>query len=153
MLTKKKPQDRSKFEEKVGLFLGENAEHEPHKIRFTQPPKERFYLPDFLTKAGVYLEAKGRFVSADRMKHLWLKEQHPDKRIVIVFMNGDVKLNKKSKTSYSDWATKNGIEWLNWRDGIAEELIVNADKNSSRNGRRTRRNTRGSNTRTTKVLD
>ena len=68
-------------------------------------------------------------------------------------MNCDVKLNKKSKTSYSDWATKNGIEWLNWRDGIAEELIVNADKNSSRNVRRTRRNTRGSNTRTTKVLD
>jgi hypothetical protein len=130
---------KSKFEKTVGDFLGTNAEYETDRINFVQPAKDRYYVPDFKTKAGVYLETKGKFTSDDRMKHLWLREQHPDKRIVLVFMNANVKLNKKSKTSYGMWATKNSLEWYNWKDGIPEELYIDENTNSSGNKGRTSR--------------
>lgn len=149
-LKQKLPNYRSKFEKEVGLFLGDNAIHEPERISFIQPPKQRYYLPDFKTKAGVYIETKGRWLSGDRTKHLWLQEQHPDKRIVLVFMNANVKLNKKSKTSYGDWATKNGLEWYDWKDGIPEELF-NANKINRRNTRRSSANRSKSKSRTSKV--
>lgn len=145
---KKQPDDpdyRSKFEQTIGEFFGELAEHEPEKIYFIQPEKKRFYLPDFKLKNGIYVEAKGKFVASDRTKHIWLKEQHPDKRIVIIFQNANVKLSKKSKTSYGDWCSKNNIEWYNWKDGIPAEIIKTTNENNlnRRNTRRGSRNTSG----------
>ncbi len=131
----KKPDYRSKFEESVGLFLGDNAEHEPETIEYIQPSKKRRYLPDFKTIADVYIEAKGKWTADDRQKHVLLKQQHPDKRIVLVFMNANVKLSKRSKTTYGDWATKNGIEWYDWKSGIPKELYI-ASKKVNRNTRR-----------------
>ena len=123
ILKKGQPNYRSKFEQTVGEFLGANAEHEPEKIHFIQPSKNRLYIPDFKTKAGVFIEAKGKWTVEDRLKHLWLREQHPEKRIVLVFMNSNVRLSKKSKTTYGEWATKNKIEWYNWKEGIPSEII------------------------------
>lgn len=144
---KKSPSDpdyRSKFEQTVGEFLGELAEHEPERIYFMQPEKKRFYLPDFKLTNGIYLEAKGKFVSSDRTKHLWLKEQHPDKRIILVFQNANVKLNKKSKTSYGDWCTKNNIEWYNWKDGIPSEILKPTENKNNNANKLHSGNTRGS---------
>lgn len=135
MIPKKKsptdPDYRSKFEQTVGEFLGKLAEHEPERIYFMQPEKKRFYLPDFKLTNGIYLEAKGKFVASDRTKHLWLKEQHPDKRIILIFQNANVKLNKKSKTSYGDWCTKNNIEWYNWKDGIPAAILKSTENNKN----------------------
>ncbi len=128
------PNYRSKFEQAVGELLGSFAKHEPEIIPYVQPSKKRRYLPDFKTKAGVYIEAKGKWTADDRQKHVLLREQHPDKRIVIVFMNANVKLSKRSKTTYGDWATAHGIEWYDWKAGLPKELYIES-KPSNRNTR------------------
>lgn len=74
-------------------------------------PKPRKYLPDFrIDKNGVIVECKGRLTVFDRVKHLLIKEQHPDKDIRFVFMF-DNKLSRASKTRYSEWCEKNGFQY------------------------------------------
>lgn len=130
---------KSKLEIQVAEYLGDQAIYEPEYLSFTQPAKSRRYCPDFKTKANVYIECKGKWVAEDRIKHVWVKEQHPDKRIVFLFQNPDVKINKRSKTTYGDWATANGIEWYDWRKReLPKELIVES-KEASRDTRRASR--------------
>jgi len=69
----------------------------------------RTYTPDFLLPNGIIIESKGRFVAADRKKHLLVKQQHPDLDIRFVFTNSKAKISKGSKTSYGDWCDKNGF--------------------------------------------
>jgi predicted nuclease of restriction endonuclease-like RecB superfamily len=120
---------RSKFEKQVADVLGNNASYESETITYIIPERTSKYIPDFKTKAGVYIEAKGKWTSDDRKKHLLLKQQHPDKRIVLIFMNSKVKLNKRSKTSYGDWASKNNLEWYDFKSGIPLELYKKGRKN------------------------
>ena len=135
-MTRKQDQYKSKLEIQVAEYLGENAEYEREYIEFVQPAKQRKYCPDFKTKVGVYIECKGKWTTEDRLKHVWLREQHPDKRIILLFQNPDVKINKRSKTTYGDWATKNGIEWLDWRNKtIPKELILEGQNNNRTRGR------------------
>lgn len=135
------PDYRSHFEREVGEFLGTRAVHEPERIYFTQPSKQRFYLPDFKTEGGIFIECKGRWVASDRQKHVWLKEQHPDKRIILLFQDAKIRLSKRSKTTYGEWATKNNLEWYSWKDGFPEDIITkNETRNSSGNKRRPSRN-------------
>ena len=128
---------KSKLEIEVANYLGDNATYESEYIEFTQPAKQRKYCPDFKTKAGVFIECKGKWVTEDRLKHVWLKAQHPDKRIVLLFQNPSVKINKRSKTTYGDWATKNNIEWYDWRSKtIPKELILESKPSSRKRGRK-----------------
>ena len=132
-------QYKSKLEIQVAEYLGENAEYEREYIEFVQPAKSRKYCPDFKTKAGVFIECKGKWVTEDRLKHVWLREQHPDKRIILLFQNPDVKINKRSKTTYADWADKNGIEWLDWRKrDIPKDLIIENKTHNRTRGRKRR---------------
>lgn len=55
------------------------------------------------------IETKGRFVTADRQKHLLIKEQHPLIEVRFVFQNSRQKISKKSKTTYADWCGKHGF--------------------------------------------
>jgi hypothetical protein len=74
------------------------------------------YTPDFLipTKNGFFfVETKGRFVPADRQKHLLIKKQFPEKDIRFVFSNQNQKLYKGSKTSYAMWCDKHGFTYAN----------------------------------------
>ena len=82
----------------------------------------RKYTPDFILGNGLIVETKGRFVVADRKKHLLIKKQHPDLDIRFVFTNSRAKINKGSKTTYGMWCDKHGFqyadklipkEWLN----------------------------------------
>lgn len=66
------------------------------------------------------METKGRFVAADRSKHLAVKEQHPEHDIRFVFERNNT-LNKKSKTTYSMWCDKHGFKWAIKR--IPEEWL------------------------------
>ena len=132
-----KDQYKSKLEIQVAEYLGGDAEYEREYIEFVQPAKSRRYCPDFKTKAGVFIECKGKWVTEDRLKHVWLKAQHPDKRIVLLFQNPSVKINKRSKTTYGDWATKNNIEWYDWRSKtIPKELILESKPSSRKRGRK-----------------
>ena len=133
---RKENQYKSKLEIQVAEYLGENAEYEREYIEFIQPAKSRRYCPDFKTKVGVFIECKGKWTTEDRLKHVWLREQHPDKRIILLFQNPDVKINKRSKTTYANWADTHGIEWLDWRKReIPRELIIE-NQSRSRNSRR-----------------
>lgn len=106
------PNYRSGFEGMVGKTLeGTGAEHEPMRIPYTIPERLATYLPDFILPDGTIIEAKGRFVAADRKKHILLRDQHPNRRIIIVFMNPMVRLSKVSRTTYGDWCDKHDIEW------------------------------------------
>ena len=102
--------------------------YEPEVLPFTQPAKERKYTPDFhiRTKTGVtcFIETKGKLTHEDRQKMIWVKEQHPKKKIVLLFMNAANKLRKNSKTTYAQWADKNGFEWHDFRFGLPKEWLV-----------------------------
>tara|TARA_R110000868_G_scaffold354932_8_gene616201 strand:- start:929 stop:1327 length:399 start_codon:yes stop_codon:yes gene_type:complete len=115
---------RSGLEEDIDNSLkavGINGEYEQHKISFTKPATQHKYTPDFRLPNGVFVETKGRFVTADRKKHLLIKEQHPDIDIRFLFQNANGRISKKSKTTYADWCIKYGFifaekeipkEWL-----------------------------------------
>jgi hypothetical protein len=114
---------RSGLEENIAeqlKQLGVKAEYETTKIRY-RVEEDRTYTPDFILPNGIIVESKGRFVAADRKKHLLIKKQHPELDIRFVFSNSRNKLTKGSKTSYADWCTKHGFiyadkevpeEWL-----------------------------------------
>jgi hypothetical protein len=131
---------KSKLEESVAAALGSKATYEPDRLYFIQPEKKRFYLPDFKIGDKVYIEAKGKWDASDRAKHVWIKEQHPDVTIYLLFQNSSVKLNKRSKTTYGDWATKNGLKWADYRQGIPPEwLLPYESKETTGKSRRTSR--------------
>lgn len=114
---------RSGLEEKVAAQLDElsvSYKYEDFKISY-QVNEVRTYTPDFELPNGIIVETKGRFVAADRKKHLLIQKQHPFLDIRFVFSNSRAKISKNSKTSYADWCHKNGFlyadklipkEWL-----------------------------------------
>jgi hypothetical protein len=122
---------RSGLEVGVGKQLtltGLEWTYESERIPYIAKPKT--YTPDFTVIIGgkkVYIETKGRFLSADRAKHLLLKKQHPDMDLRFVFTNPNQKLNKGSKTTYAEWCIKHGFSyakglipesWLKLSDGV-----------------------------------
>jgi len=105
---------RSGLEEETSKFLTDNGAkftYEEMKIKYLQPATERQYTPDFVLENGIIIETKGRFLVADRKKHLLVKRQHPHLDIRFVFSNSKQKLNKASRTTYADWCIKNGFQY------------------------------------------
>lgn len=103
---------RSGLEEQINKQLtdiGVNAEYEKHVIQYLVPASNHKYTPDFKLPNDIYVETKGRFVLADRQKHLLIKQQHPSLDIRFVFQNSKNKIRKGSKTTYADWCTKYGF--------------------------------------------
>ena len=84
--------------------------YEEFKIKY-EVHEIRTYTPDFELPNGIIVESKGRFVAADRKKHLLVKKQHPELDIRFVFSNSKAKITKGSKTSYGDWCDKNGYTY------------------------------------------
>lgn len=114
-------QYRSKFEKDFSETLGD-FEYESKKLKYVVT---KTYTPDFLV-GNILIETKGYFKSADRSKHLSIKEQHPELDIRFIFQNANNKLNKTSKTTYGQWADKHGFKWANkempdsWKEEINE---------------------------------
>ena len=103
---------RSGLEDKVDKQLelqGVKVEYETTKIKYVVPESLHTYTPDFVLPNGIIVETKGRFVVADRKKHLLVQKQYPDLDIRFVFSNSKTKISKGSKTSYADWCNKNGF--------------------------------------------
>ena len=103
---------RSGLEDKVAKQLelqGVKVEYETTKIKYVVPESLHTYTPDFVLPNGIIVETKGRFVVADRKKHLLVQKQYPDLDIRFVFSNSKTKISKGSKTSYADWCNKNGF--------------------------------------------
>ena len=116
---------RSGLEEKVSKQLQDlGVEYEYEKFKVAYSVNEmRKYTPDFkILSNGIIVETKGRFVTADRKKHLLIQRQHIFLDIRFVFSNSKAKLTKVSKTTYGDWCKQHGFlyadklipkEWLN----------------------------------------
>jgi hypothetical protein len=85
--------------------------YEEVKIPYIKPETLHSYLPDFILSNGIIVEAKGRFTSADRKKHLLIKIQHPELDIRFVFSNSRSRLSKTSKTTYGSWCEKHGFKY------------------------------------------
>lgn len=102
---------RSGLEEKVSAqleSLGVPFEYEKLKVKYLVN-EVRTYTPDFKLPNGIIIETKGRFVAADRKKHLLIQKQDPFLDIRFVFTNSRAKISKGSNTSYADWCEKNGF--------------------------------------------
>ena len=101
---------RSGLEFKIAKQLEEQGyayEYEKLKVKYQR--KVSTYTPDFELHNGIIIEGKGRFVSADRAKHLLVKKQHPKLDIRFVFSNSKSKLYKGSNSTYGDWCDKHGF--------------------------------------------
>jgi hypothetical protein len=86
--------------------------YEALSIPFSQPAKARKYTPDFIITAnGIIIETKGRFVTADRQKHLLVKEQYPHLDIRFVFSNSRTRISKQSDTTYGKWCEQKGFRY------------------------------------------
>ena len=81
--------------------------YEEFKIKY-EVNEVRTYTPDFELPNGIIIESNGRFVAADRKKHLLVQQQFPELDIRFVFSNSKGKISKGSKTSYADWCDKHG---------------------------------------------
>jgi hypothetical protein len=93
---------------------GLDCQYEEEKIQYEIPARSATYTPDFRLPSGVYVETKGRFLTADRKKHLLIKEQHPEIEIRFVFSNPQASLSHKSvlhKTTCADWCEKHGFKY------------------------------------------
>lgn len=103
---------RSGLEEKIASDLlrqGVEYEYEELVISYQKPARVSKYTPDFRLPNGIIIETKGRFLTADRQKHLLVQKQHPEFDIRFVFSNSRQRISKQSKTSYADWCTKHGF--------------------------------------------
>tara|TARA_E500000305_G_scaffold19668_1_gene14780 strand:- start:43 stop:486 length:444 start_codon:yes stop_codon:yes gene_type:complete len=102
---------RSGLEHKLSIYLDElkqNYGYECIKIEW-EDLAYRTYTPDFILDNGIIIETKGRFLAADRRKHLAIKKQHPKLDIRFVFTNSRAKLRKGAKSNYAEWCIRYGF--------------------------------------------
>ena len=102
---------RSGLEHKLSIYLDElkqNYGYESIKIEW-EDLAYRTYTPDFILDNGIIIETKGRFLAADRRKHLAIKKQHPKLDIRFVFTNSRAKLRKGAKSNYAEWCIRYGF--------------------------------------------
>jgi hypothetical protein len=111
------------------------VEYEVYKIPFIQPMKNRHYTPDFILPNGIVIETKGQFISGDRQKHLWVRDQYPLMELRFVFSNSRAKIYKGAKTSCGQWATKYGFKYADkliprsWlTESVNQEWLGQVDK-------------------------
>lgn len=105
---------RSGLEERVARELsavGVQFAYEQTVVRYSKPASEHRYTADFRLPNGIIVETKGRFVTADRQKHLLIQAQRPDLDIRFVFQRSASPITKGSKTTYADWCRKNGFQF------------------------------------------
>jgi hypothetical protein len=100
---------RNKFEKDIDRALKRlktRAAYESEKLSYVL---EGNYNPDWTLPDGTIVEGKGLFRAADRRKMVAIKKRYPERRIIICFYKLDAKLDKRSKTTYGEWALKNGF--------------------------------------------
>ena len=109
---------------------GLKVEYEANSLAFVTPPQKRRYTPDWKISDKCYIETKGVFKAQDRKKAVYIKEQHPDVRILYVFQRAGNTLSKVSKTTYGEWCDKNGIEWCAFSDTTYWQSFIRTNGDS-----------------------
>lgn len=90
---------------------GVSFRYEEVVISYEKPARKAKYTPDFVLPNGIIIETKGRFVTADRQKHILVKAQHPELDIRFVFSNPRQRISKTSSTTYAMWCEKHGFAY------------------------------------------
>ena len=104
----------SGLEDKIAAELSARGivfEYETVTLHYLRPETWRRYTPDFLLPNGIIVETKGRFVTDDRQKMKWIKDQYSDLDIRFVFSNSKTLITKRSHTTYGMWAERNGFAY------------------------------------------
>jgi hypothetical protein len=87
--------------------------YEPERWQYQYEPQH--YTPDF--KVGnLYIEVKGKATMETRRKMLAVKRCNPDKHLVILFLKGNNKIRRGSKTTYIDWFRRQGFTCFDFRE-------------------------------------
>jgi hypothetical protein len=105
---------RSGLEERVAEQLdkaGVKYTYEQVKLNYIKPASKHVYTPDFVLSNGIVIETKGRFLLADRQKHILVKKHNPTLDIRFVFSNSNARISKASTTTYAQWCKKNGFKY------------------------------------------
>jgi len=105
---------RSGLEERVAEQLdkaGIDYTYEQVKLNYIKPASKHVYTPDFVLSNGIVIETKGRFLLADRQKHILVKKHNPTLDIRFVFSNSNARISKTSTTTYAQWCKKNGFQY------------------------------------------
>lgn len=127
---------RSGLEKKILLDVedqGLEPNYEATRFEYIQPETRHTYTPDFHLSPHIVIETKGRWTVDDRLKMLYLKDQHPEIDFRMVFQNANQKIKKGSKTSYADYCDKHGIKWANkvipseWYNDIFDDIAKNGE--------------------------
>ena len=92
---------------------GIEYEYEKHKIEYEIHTNNK-YTPDFKI-CDTFYETKGLWDTKDRMKMRYIKEQHPDLKIILVFQDSNKKIAKGSKTSYAMYCDKYGLAYMDYK--------------------------------------
>ena len=105
---------RSGLEERIAEQLdkaGIEYTYEKLKLDYVKPASKHVYTPDFVLSNGIIIETKGRFLLADRQKHILVKRHNPTLDIRFVFSNSNARISKASTTTYAQWCIKNGFKY------------------------------------------
>ena len=105
---------RSGLEERIAEQLdkaGIEYTYEQVKLNYIKPASKHVYTPDFVLSNGIVIETKGRFLLADRQKHILVKKHNPTLDIRFVFSNSNARISKASTTTYAQWCKKNGFKY------------------------------------------
>lgn len=126
---------RSGLEEKVADQIREQGLpviYEPFPLKYLVPERWAKYTKDYVLHNGIVIETKGQFKTADRQKHLLIKDQHPELDIRFVFSNSRQRISKTSNTSYADWCLMNDFKfadkWIpqEWLDEPPSSIRIGA---------------------------
>lgn len=132
---------RSGLEASIAAQLdraGVPYEFEKLVVRYLKMPPPARYTPDFKLPNGIIIETKGRFLTADRQKHKWIKQQHPDLDVRFVFSRAATRISKTSQTSYAQWCEEYGFQWhdkvipQSWLDEPLDPKRIDAIKRASK---------------------
>jgi hypothetical protein len=90
--------------------------YETETLNYIVPERKAKYTPDFVfvKKNGdlMFIETKGRWTSADRLKMKHVLASNPGIDIRMVFQAPAQKISKNSKTTYESYANKLGINYV-----------------------------------------
>lgn len=86
--------------------------YEPEQWEYQYDPQR--YVVDFSVVKNdgttIFIEFKGKMTPDIRKKLSTIKKCNPDKDLHIIFEKGNNKINPRSKTTYLNWAEKNGFK-------------------------------------------
>ena len=108
-----------------------DLKYETETLNYIVPERKAKYTPDFVfTKRNgeiMYIETKGRWTSADRLKMKHVLASNPGIDIRMVFQSPTQKISKGSNTTYEAYALKLGIKHVAKKD-IPKEWLAECVK-------------------------